>query len=101
MLPETPETQLNECPNSWVTVRLQAKVFCIDFFESQQVCFKLTPGTIQTLIEHHRSVYCENFGAQCVVNAVIEAETKRLMSLFELTVDSFVLNDNCRYMGRK
>lgn len=91
MFPASPNTELNGCFNSWMIVHIQAKVLCIDFIESQQVCFKLTPDTIEALIEHHRSVYCENFRAQCGGNAVVEAEIKGLMSLFELTVNSFVL----------
>lgn len=90
MLPGTSQTQLNGCPNSWVTVHIQAKVFCIDFIESQQVCFRLTPGTIESLVDHHRNVYCENVRAQCSGNAAIDADIKKLTSSFELAVNSFV-----------
>lgn len=82
--------QSNQCSGSRTIIRIQARVLYIDFIQSQQVCFKLTAGTVEALIEHHRNVCRDDLKAHSYGDAATEVEIKSLMDSFELAIKGFV-----------
>jgi hypothetical protein len=82
--------QPNQFSNPWTDIQIQATVLCIDSIQSQQMCFKLTAGTVEALIEHHRNVCCDNVKAYSYANTATEADVKALMEPFGLAIKGFV-----------
>lgn len=72
MFSESGATNLTICADSSTNIQIQARVLYVDFIKSQ-VCFKLTAGTIETLTEHHLSVYSNQPEAQKLINAFKQA----------------------------
>jgi hypothetical protein len=89
--------QSNQCSGSWKTIQIQTRVLYVDFVQSQQVCFKLTAGTVEALIKHHRNVCCDNVKAYSYANMATEIGVKALMESFELAIEGFVFwtETNC------
>jgi hypothetical protein len=90
MLSGSGNAQSNRCSGSWTIIRIQARVLCIDFVQSQQVSFKLTAGTVEALIKHHRNVCCDDVKAHFYGNTATELDVKTLVEPFELAIKGFV-----------
>lgn len=82
--------QSNQCSGSRTFIRIQARVLYIDFIQSQQVCFKLTAGTVEALIEHHRNVCRDDLKARSCGDVATEVDVKALMEPFELAIKGLV-----------
>jgi hypothetical protein len=76
MFPTGRDTKSKGLAGSFTNIQIQARVLYIDFFTLQQVCFRLTTGTLEALTEHHRNFCCDDLKAHSYGDVRIEAEIK-------------------------
>ncbi|KAI8648152.1 hypothetical protein LRP88_00071 [Fusarium phalaenopsidis] len=73
MLPKTPEADFKREANNplveaimnYEIIHIEGYVVCIDMVWRNKVTYKLTEGTIGTLIEHHKEVCCVDVANTC------------------------------------
>jgi hypothetical protein len=87
MFPTSRDTELDELAGSFTNIQIQARVLYIDFFTLQQVCFRLTTGTLEDLTENHRNPRCDDLKAHSYGDVRIEVEIKGLMENFDLAIE--------------
>jgi hypothetical protein len=82
--------QPNQSPDSWAVIQIQARVLCIDFIQSQGICFKLTTDTIEALMDHLQSVYRDHVKVHLFGNAAREERMEASVRAFEEAIKGFV-----------
>ncbi|KAJ3453086.1 hypothetical protein MRS44_018741 [Fusarium solani] len=96
MLPSTPEADFKGDANNlfvgaimnYKIIHIEGYVVCIDMVLRNKLTYKLTKDTIDTLIEHHREVYCVDVANTCDG----EQRCKKLHEEFVQTINKFVFH---------
>lgn len=100
MLPIAPEMDL-PLPgrvSDFHIVDTEAYVVHVDMVAQHEVAFKLTPETIDTLIVHHKSVYCKDMAASTFDWPEKDAQIKKIHEEFVQAVNRFVFRTGARVL---
>jgi len=97
MLPKAPETELRKDPNPLVEalfnyqlVHVEAYVVHIDMVSQNEVAFKLTTDTIDSLVEYHKEVFSVDTAAKTWSWSEKEQQLKKLQEEFVQAANKFV-----------
>lgn len=97
MLPKAPETELRKDSNPLVEalfnyqlVHVEAYVVHIDMVSQNEVAFKLTSDTIDSLVEYHKEVFSIDTGAKTWTWSEKEQQLKKLHDEFVQAANKFV-----------
>jgi len=97
MLAKSPETELRQDENPLVEalfnynlVHIEAYIVHVDMVLRNEVAYKLTPDTIETLVEHHKNVYCVDSKANIFDWPEKEQQAKKLHEEFVQAINKFV-----------
>ncbi|KAF4962985.1 hypothetical protein FSARC_8962 [Fusarium sarcochroum] len=98
MLPKTPESEfrqdddnpLVEAITNYQLVHIEAYVVYVDMVLCNEVAYKLTPETIDALVEYHKDIYCVDAMANTNDWADKEQHCKQLHENFVQDVNKFV-----------
>ncbi|KXJ94232.1 hypothetical protein Micbo1qcDRAFT_42600 [Microdochium bolleyi] len=97
MLAKSPEAELRQDDNPLVEalfnyelVHVEAYIVHVDMVLRNEVAYKLTPDTIEALIEHHKDVYCVDSKAATYDWPEKEQQAKKLHEDFVQAVNKFV-----------
>lgn len=97
MLQKSPEADLRRDPNPLVEglfnyqlVHVEAYIVHVDMVLRNEVAFKLTPDSIETLIEHHKEVHCIDISANTYNWSEKEQQVKKLHEEFIQSINKFV-----------
>jgi hypothetical protein len=80
----------NERAGSLEGIHVQARVLYIESVQPQQVCFKLTTGTIEALKKHYRDLCRDSLESHSRGDVMIEANVKSLVDNFERAIEHFL-----------
>lgn len=97
MLPTAPEAELKQDANGLVEaifnfrlVHIEAYIVHVDMVLRNEVAYKLTPDTIQALIEYHKDVHCVNAKAISYAWPDRDRQCKILHDTFIHAINKFV-----------
>jgi hypothetical protein len=97
MMPKAPDADLRKDSNPLVealfnyrTIHIEAYIVHVDLVLQNEVAFKLTPDSIESLIEYHRDVHCVNISARNYEESQRELQVKELHKEFVQAVNQFV-----------
>jgi hypothetical protein len=97
MMPKAPDADLWKDSNPLVealfnyrTIHIEAYIVHVDLVLQNEVAFKLTPDSIESLIEYHRDVHCVNISASNYEESQRELQVKELHKEFVQAVNRFV-----------
>ncbi|KAK0722819.1 hypothetical protein B0T26DRAFT_235601 [Lasiosphaeria miniovina] len=97
MLPKAPESELRKDPNplieaifNYQLVHLEAYIVHVDMVLRNEVAYKLTPDTIELLIEYHKDIHCVNSKATTYDWSEKEQQCKKLHEEFIQAINKFV-----------
>jgi hypothetical protein len=97
MLQKSPEADLRRDSNPLVEglfnyqlVHVEAYIVHVDMVLRNEVAFKLTPDSIETLIEHHKEVHCIDISANTYNWSEKEQQVKKLHEEFIQSINKFV-----------
>lgn len=101
MFPKAPESELRKDSNPLVEalfnyqlVHIEAYIVHVDMVLRSEVAYKLTPDTIESLIEYHKEVYCVDAEANTYDWAEKEQQCKKLHEEFIQAINKFVYRTN-------
>lgn len=97
MVPKAPESDLKQDTNPLVEaisnfqmVTVEAYIVHVDMVLRNEVAYKLTPDTIETLIKYHKEVHCVDAKANTYDWAEKEEQCKKLHDEFIQSINKFV-----------
>lgn len=97
MLPKAPESDLKKDPNPLVEaifnyqlMHLEAYIVHVDMVLRNEVAYKLTPDTIESLIEYHKDIHCVNAKANTYDWSEKDQQCKKLHEDFVQAINKFV-----------
>lgn len=97
MLPNAPESELRRDSNPLVEaifnyklIHVEAYIVHVDMVLRNEVAFKLTPDSIEALIEHHKDIYCVDAKASTYDWSEKEQHAKKLHEDFIQAINRFV-----------
>ncbi|ROT35860.1 hypothetical protein SODALDRAFT_362706 [Sodiomyces alkalinus F11] len=97
MLPKAPESELRQDDNPLVEalcnfqlVHIQAYIVHVDMVLRNEVAFKLTPDTIDALVEYHEETHCVDAKANTHDWAEKDQQCKKLHEDFVQAINKFV-----------
>jgi hypothetical protein len=97
LLPKLPDSELTEDKNPLVGaihnfqfVHVEAYIVHVDMVLRSEVAFKLTPDTIEALIEFHKDIFCANAKANTGEWAEKDQQCKKLHDDFIQAINKFV-----------
>ncbi|KAI1331230.1 hypothetical protein F5Y16DRAFT_296510 [Xylariaceae sp. FL0255] len=97
MLPKSPESELRRDPNPLVEalfnyqiIHIEAYIVHVDMVLRNEVAYKLTPDTIESLIEYHKDIYCVDAKADSYDWPEKEQHAKKLHEDFIQAINKFV-----------
>lgn len=97
MLPKAPESELRKDANPLVEaiynfqmLHIEAYVIHVDMVLRNEVAFKLTPDSIEALIEYHKDVHCVDISANTYSWSEKEFQVKKLHEEFIQAINKFV-----------
>lgn len=97
MVPKAPDSELRKDSNPLVEalfnyqlIHIEAYVVHVDMVSQHEVAFKLTPETIESLIEYHKDIYSVDTAASTWEWAEKEQQLKKLQDAFVQAVNRFV-----------
>lgn len=97
MLQKAPEADLRKDPNPLVEalfnyqlVHIEAYIVHVDMVLRNEVAFKLTPDSIESLIEYHKEVHCVDIAANSYNWSEKELQVKKLHEEFIQAINKFV-----------
>jgi len=103
LLPKAPKAELRqdddplmEAMHNYAMIHIQAYVVHIDMVSQHEVAFKLTPETIDALIEYHKDIFCVDAAASLFDWPEKEAQIKKLQDEFKQAVNRFVFRTHIR-----
>ena len=103
MLPKAPDSELRKDPNPLVEamfnyqlIHVEAYVVHVDMVSQHEVAFKLTPETIDALIEYHKDIFSVDAAASVWNWAEKEVQLKKLQEEFVQAVNRFVFRTSVR-----
>ncbi|MBE7179752.1 MAG: hypothetical protein INR71_00840, partial [Terriglobus roseus] len=103
MLPKAPDSELRKDANPLVEalfnyqlLHIEAYVVHVDMVSQHEVAFKLTPETIDALIEYHKDIYSVDVSASTWPWAEKEVQLKKLQEEFVQSVNRYVFRTSVR-----
>ncbi|CAP68553.1 uncharacterized protein PODANS_7_5250 [Podospora anserina S mat+] len=97
MLPKAPESELRKDSNplieaifNYQLIHLEAYIVHVDMVLRNEVAYKLTPDTIESLIEYHKDIHCVNAKANTYDWSEKETQCKKLHEDFIQAINKFV-----------
>ncbi|KAF1981473.1 hypothetical protein K402DRAFT_342281 [Aulographum hederae CBS 113979] len=103
MLPKAPDSELRKDSNPLVEalfnyqiIHIEAYVVHVDMVSQHEVAFKLTPETIESLIEYHKDIYSVDVSASTWSWAEKEVQLKKLQEEFVQAVNRYVFRTGVR-----
>jgi hypothetical protein len=97
MLQKAPEADLRKDPNPLVEalfnyqlIHIEAYIVHVDMVLRNEVAFKLTPDSIESLIEYHKEVHCVDIAANSYNWSEKELQVKKLHEEFIQAINKFV-----------
>ncbi|KAI9891124.1 MAG: hypothetical protein M1814_003323 [Vezdaea aestivalis] len=97
MLPKAPESELRKDSNpliealfNYQLLHIEAYVVHVDMVLSNEIAFKLTPESIESLIEYHKDVHSVDISAKSWNWSEKEAQLKKLQEEFVQAANKFV-----------
>lgn len=97
MLAKSPESELRQDDEPLVEalfnynlVHIEAYIVHVDMVLRNEVAYKLTPDTIETLVDHHKDVYCVDSKANIFDWPEKEQQAKKLHEDFVQAINKFV-----------
>ncbi|KAK7751500.1 hypothetical protein SLS62_006585 [Diatrype stigma] len=97
MLPNAPESELRRDSNPLVEaifnyklIHVEAYIVHVDMVLRNEVAFKLTPDSIEALIEHHKDIYCVDAKENTYDWSEKEQHAKKLHEDFIQAINRFV-----------
>ena len=97
MLPKAPESKLSKDSDHIVAallnyqlIHIEAYIVHVDMVLRNEVAFKLTPDSIESLIEYHENVHCVDISANKNNWSEKEAQIKKLHEGFIQAINKFV-----------
>lgn len=103
LLPKAPDSELRKDSNPLVEalfnyqlVHLEAYVVHVDMVSQYEVAFKLTPETIDALIEYHKDIYSVDASASTWSWPEKESQVKKMQDEFVQAANRFVFRTGAR-----
>lgn len=103
MLPKAPDSDLKKDDNplleaisNYQLVHAEAYVVHVDMVSQQEVAFKLTPETIGSLIEYHKTIYSVDVSANTYSWPEKDSQVKKMHEEFVQAVNRFVFRTGAR-----
>ncbi len=97
MLPKAPEADLRKDANPLIEaifnhqlIHVEAYIVHVDMVLRSEVAYKLTPDTIEALIEYHKDIHCVNAKASTYDWSEKEQQCKKLHDDFIQAINKFV-----------
>lgn len=97
MLPKAPESELRKDSNPLVQaifnyqlIHVEAYIVHVDMVLRNEVAFKLTPDSIESLIEYHKDIHCVDIAANTYNWSEKEAQVTKLHEEFIQAINKFV-----------
>ncbi|KAL9016339.1 MAG: hypothetical protein Q9185_006322 [Variospora sp. 1 TL-2023] len=97
MLPKAPESELRKDENPLVEalfnhqmVAIEAYIVHVDMVSQHEVAFKLTPETIEALVDYHKEIHSVDTAAATWNWSEKEVQLKKLQDDFKQAVNRFV-----------
>lgn len=97
MLPKAPEADLKKDSNplieailNYQVAHIEAYIVHVDMVLRNEVAYKLTPETIEALIDYHKDIYCVDAKASTYDWSEKEQQCKKLHEDFVQAVNKFV-----------
>lgn len=97
MLQKAPESELRKDSNpliealfNYQLIHVEAYIVHVDLVLRNEVAFKLTPDTIDTLIEYHKDIYCVDMTANTYNWSEKELQVKKIHDEFIQAINKFV-----------
>lgn len=101
MLPKAPDSELRKDSNPLVealfnyqVIHVEAYVVHVDLVLQNEVAFKLTPESIEALIDYHKDVYSVDIAANTWEWSEKETQLKKLQEEFVQAANKFVYRTN-------
>ena len=101
MLEKAPDSELRKDSNPLVEalfnyqlIHVEAYVVHVDFVLQSEVAFKLTPETIESLVEYHKDIYSVDLTAKSHDWSEKDQQVKTLQDEFVQAVNKFVYRTN-------
>jgi len=101
MLPKAPDSELRKDENpliealfNYQLVHVEAYVVHVDMVSQNEVAFKLTPETIESLVEYHKDIYSVDTSASTWNWSEKEVQLKKLQEDFVQAANKFVYRTN-------
>lgn len=103
MVPKAPDSELRKDSNPLVEalfnyqlIHIEAYVVHVDMVSQHEVAFKLTPETIEALIEYHKDIYSVDVSATTWEWAEKDQQLKKLQDEFVQAVNRYVFRTGVR-----
>lgn len=103
MLPNAPDSELRKDENPLVEalfnyqlLHVEAYVVHVDMVSQHEVAFKLTPETIESLIDYHKDIYSVDASASTWSWPEKEAQVKKMQEEFVQAANKFVFRTAAR-----
>ncbi|KAF1350936.1 hypothetical protein BDV97DRAFT_376561 [Delphinella strobiligena] len=103
MLPKAPDNDLKrdenpllEAISNFQLVHIEAYVVHVDMVSQHEVAFKLTPETIEALIEYHKVIYCVDVAASTYAWPEKDSQITKMQEEFVQAVNRFVFRTGAR-----
>jgi len=97
MLPKAPESELRKDSNplieaifNYQLIHLEAYIVHVDMVLRNEVAYKLTPDTIESLIEYHKDIHCVDAKANTYDWSEKDQQCKKLHEDFVQAINKFV-----------
>jgi hypothetical protein len=103
MLPKLPDSELRKDPNpliealfNYQLIHLEAYVVHVDMVSQHEVAFKLTPESIEALVDYHKDIYSVDAAANTYSWPEKEAQVKKMQEEFVQATNRFVFRTSVR-----
>ncbi|KAK4895905.1 hypothetical protein LTR27_006076 [Elasticomyces elasticus] len=103
MLPKAPDSELcrdsnplMEAIHNYQMIHLEAYIVHIDMVSQHEVAFKLTPDTIEALVDYHKDIYSTDASASTWSWPEKEAQLKKMQEEFVQAANRFVFRTGIR-----
>ncbi|EKD11919.1 uncharacterized protein L3040_004134 [Drepanopeziza brunnea f. sp. 'multigermtubi'] len=97
MVPKAPEADLRKDENPLVEalfnyqlLHIEAYIVHVDMVLRNEVAFKLTPDSIEALIEYHKDIHCVDISANTYTWSEKETQVKKMHDEFIQAINKFV-----------
>jgi hypothetical protein len=101
MLPKAPNSELRKDSNpliealfNYQLIHIEAYVVHVDMVSQNEVAFKLTPETIEALVEYHKDVFSTDTAANTWTWSEKEIQLKKLQEEFVQAANKFIYRTN-------